>query len=216
MTGVLADPAVGGRPRAGGAGDGRAPPRRGRRYARTELLEAAAEARAARRDAVRRRDHSRAARRARHARSRSTAARSEDRRPAARLAVAGAADVALFHEFAPPPSGGGNQFLRALVGELERRGLDGRGEPDLGAGRTPASSTRSTSTSRRLRRFARDDVRIVHRVDGPIGDVPRIRRRDRRAHRRDQRASSRTRRSSSRATASTRTASSASSSSTRV
>src|SRR5262245_40422138 len=35
----------------------------------------------------------------------------------------GRADVAVFHEFAAPPYGGGNQFLLALVGELERRGL---------------------------------------------------------------------------------------------
>ena len=33
------------------------------------------------------------------------------------------ADLALFHEFAPPPTGGGHQFLRALIGELQRRGL---------------------------------------------------------------------------------------------
>ncbi len=31
----------------------------------------------------------------------------------------------------------------------------------------------------RLRRFARDDCRMVHRVDGPIGVVPRLRRRHR-------------------------------------
>ena len=58
----------------------------------------------------------------------------------------GRADLALFHEFAPSPSGGGHQFLRALVRELERRGLE------VEAGRSPAvrpcaSSTRSTSTS---------------------------------------------------------------------
>ena len=33
----------------------------------------------------------------------------------------GGADIALFHEFAPPRTGGGHQFLRALVAELERR-----------------------------------------------------------------------------------------------
>ena len=33
------------------------------------------------------------------------------------------ADVAVFHEFHAPPYGGGNQFLLALVGELQRRGL---------------------------------------------------------------------------------------------
>jgi glycosyltransferase involved in cell wall biosynthesis len=33
------------------------------------------------------------------------------------------ADLALFHDFAPPPAGGGHQTLRAVVGELERRGV---------------------------------------------------------------------------------------------
>lgn len=32
-------------------------------------------------------------------------------------------DLGLFHEFAPPPAGGGNQALRALVDELVRRGV---------------------------------------------------------------------------------------------
>src|SRR6188474_804018 len=55
----------------------------------------------------------------------------EGRRIAARLDTEvdllrtrrGRADVAVFHEFTPSPSGGGHQFLRALVGELERRGV---------------------------------------------------------------------------------------------
>src|SRR5690349_18355893 len=34
-----------------------------------------------------------------------------------------AVDLALFHDFAPPPAGGGHQTLRALAGELERRGV---------------------------------------------------------------------------------------------
>jgi glycosyltransferase involved in cell wall biosynthesis len=33
------------------------------------------------------------------------------------------ADLALFHDFAPPPAGGANQTLRAFVGECERRGI---------------------------------------------------------------------------------------------
>ena len=82
---------------------------------------------------------------------------------------AGRADLAVFHEFAPPPS-----RRRAPVPPRARRRARAprarrRGEPDLGRARPPASSTRSTSTSARLRRFARDDCRMVHRVDGPIG-----------------------------------------------
>ena len=80
----------------------------------------------------------------------------------------GRADLALFHEFAPPPTGGGHQFLRALVDELEQRGLEV--ELNRISGRTPACLFNSFNFDfRRLRRFARDDVRMVHRVDGPIG-----------------------------------------------
>jgi glycosyltransferase involved in cell wall biosynthesis len=79
-----------------------------------------------------------------------------------------AADLAVFHEYAPPPSGGGNQFLGALVRELEGRGLDV--EWNRISGGTPACLFNSFNFGfRRLRRFARDGVRMVHRVDGPIG-----------------------------------------------
>jgi glycosyltransferase involved in cell wall biosynthesis len=77
-------------------------------------------------------------------------------------------DVAIFHEFHPPPYGGGNQFLLALRGELERRGLTV--EANRVSGRTPVCLYNSFNFEfARLRRFARDDVRMVHRVDGPIG-----------------------------------------------
>jgi glycosyltransferase involved in cell wall biosynthesis len=77
-------------------------------------------------------------------------------------------DIALFHEFHPPPYGGGNQFLLALVGELRRRGL--AVEVNRLSGRTPACLYNSFNFDfHRLRRFARDRVRMVHRVDGPIG-----------------------------------------------
>ena len=80
----------------------------------------------------------------------------------------GRADVALFHEFAPPPYGGGNQFLLALKGELEHRGL--RVEVNRISGATPACLVNSFNFDfRRLGRFNRPDCRLVHRVDGPIG-----------------------------------------------
>jgi glycosyltransferase involved in cell wall biosynthesis len=78
------------------------------------------------------------------------------------------ADLALFHEDTPPPSGGGNQFLRALVGELERRGMSIERNRISGGTRTCMFNSFNFDF-RRLRRFARDDVRMVHRVDGPIG-----------------------------------------------
>jgi glycosyltransferase involved in cell wall biosynthesis len=78
------------------------------------------------------------------------------------------ADVAVFHEFRPPPYGGGNQFLLALVRELERRGLSV--ERNRVSGGTPACLYNSFNFDfGRLRRFAREGVRMVHRVDGPIG-----------------------------------------------
>src|SRR2546423_13995700 len=79
-----------------------------------------------------------------------------------------AADLGVFHEFHRPPYGGGNQFLLALVGDLRRRGL--AVEIDCISGRTPVCLYNSFNFDcRRLRRFARADVRMVHRVDGPVG-----------------------------------------------
>src|SRR5947207_1925556 len=79
-----------------------------------------------------------------------------------------AADLGVFHEFHRPPYGGGNQFLLALVGELRRRGLTL--ETNRLSGGTPACLYNSFNFDfQRLRRFAHDDVRMVHRVDGPIG-----------------------------------------------
>ncbi len=79
----------------------------------------------------------------------------------------GRADLAVFHEFRPAPTGGGSQFLRALLGELERRGL--AVEVDRISGRTSACLYNSFNFDfRRLRRFARAGCRMVHRVDGPI------------------------------------------------
>ena len=81
---------------------------------------------------------------------------------------AGRGDVAIFHEFHAPPYGGGNQFLLALVRELRGRGLVV--EANRLSGATPACLFNSFNFDfRRLRRFARDGVRMVHRVDGPIG-----------------------------------------------
>ena len=77
-------------------------------------------------------------------------------------------DVAVFHEFHAPPYGGGNQFLIALVRELERRGLSV--ETNRVSGQTPACLYNSFNFEfRRLRRFARSGVRMAHRVDGPVG-----------------------------------------------
>jgi glycosyltransferase involved in cell wall biosynthesis len=78
------------------------------------------------------------------------------------------ADLAVFHEFAPPPYGGGNQFLLALVRELEGRGLNV--EVNRLSGGTRGCLYNSFNFDfARLRRFSREGARMVHRVDGPIG-----------------------------------------------
>jgi glycosyltransferase involved in cell wall biosynthesis len=77
------------------------------------------------------------------------------------------ADLAIFHEFEPPPGGGGHQFLRALCGALERRGL--RVENNRISATTSACLFNSFNFDfDRLRRLAREGCRMVHRVDGPI------------------------------------------------
>jgi glycosyltransferase involved in cell wall biosynthesis len=79
-----------------------------------------------------------------------------------------AKDIAVFHEFHSPPYGGGNQFLLALVAEFERRSL--ALEVNRLSGGTPALLYNSFNFDfPRLKRFAREGVRMVHRVDGPIG-----------------------------------------------
>lgn len=77
------------------------------------------------------------------------------------------ADLSIFHEFEPPPAGGGHQFLRAFVRHAEALGL--RVENN-----TVSHTTRSclfnsfNFREKRLLRTRRDSVLYVHRVDGPI------------------------------------------------
>lgn len=76
-------------------------------------------------------------------------------------------DIAMFHEFAPPPSGGGHQFLRALRREWERLGL--RVEVNSVSGSTRACILNSYNfDSNRFRYLRREGCRAVHRVDGPL------------------------------------------------
>jgi glycosyltransferase involved in cell wall biosynthesis len=74
-------------------------------------------------------------------------------------------DLALFHEFAPAPAGGGNQTLRAVVAELERRGV--RVSYNVAAPSTRAILFNSFNFDfSRLKLFAEraDRARMVHRV----------------------------------------------------
>src|SRR5206468_11633155 len=80
----------------------------------------------------------------------------------------GSADLAAFHNFMPAPYGGGHQFLRALCKEFGRRGFVL--ENNRIAAGTPACLYNAFNFDfDRLRRFARDGCRMVHRVDGPVG-----------------------------------------------
>lgn len=77
------------------------------------------------------------------------------------------ADLSIFHEFAPPPTGGGHQFLRAFWHELESRGL--KVENNSISHKTRACLMNSFNfNEKRLRRLRRDSVLYLHRVDGPI------------------------------------------------
>lgn len=77
------------------------------------------------------------------------------------------ADIAIFHDFVPPPYGGGNQFLLALRGEFARRGW--RVENNTISPTTRACLYNSFNFDfERLGRMRRPSCRMVHRVDGPI------------------------------------------------
>jgi len=77
------------------------------------------------------------------------------------------ADISIFHQFSPPPSGGGHQFLRAFIKNCESRGL-------VVENNTISHTTRSclfnsfNFLEKRLSRLHRDSVLYVHRLDGPI------------------------------------------------
>jgi glycosyltransferase involved in cell wall biosynthesis len=77
------------------------------------------------------------------------------------------ADLSIFHQFTPPPSGGGHQFLRALWRETETHGL--KVENNSISHTTRACLFNSFNfDEQRLRRLRRASVLYVHRVDGPI------------------------------------------------
>ena len=77
------------------------------------------------------------------------------------------ADLSIFHQFAPPPSGGGHQFLRAFWREAESNGFTV--ENNCISRLTRACLFNSYNfDENRLRRLRRASVKFVHRVDGPI------------------------------------------------
>ena len=76
-------------------------------------------------------------------------------------------DLSIFHEFEPPPTGGGHQFLRAFWKQAEAKGL--KVENNLISHTTRACLFNSFNFSdQRLARLRRTSVLYVHRVDGPV------------------------------------------------
>lgn len=77
------------------------------------------------------------------------------------------ADISFFHDFAPPPTGGGHQFLRALWREFERCGI--RLENNAISMTTRACLFNSFNFNfKRLCQLRRPGCRMIHRVDGPL------------------------------------------------
>ncbi|MCX6082559.1 MAG: glycosyltransferase family 4 protein [Chloroflexi bacterium] len=83
------------------------------------------------------------------------------------LALFQRADLSVFHQFTPPPSGGGHQFLRALIQAAKAHGL-------IVENNSISHTTRAclfnsfNFEEQRLRVLRRSSVLYVHRVDGPI------------------------------------------------
>ncbi|MBE0681181.1 MAG: glycosyltransferase family 4 protein [Anaerolineales bacterium] len=86
---------------------------------------------------------------------------------AALIAQFSSADLSIFHEFEPPPAGGGHQFLRAFMRQAQARSL--RIENNTISHTTRACLFNSFNfKEQRLSRMKRDSVLYVHRVDGPV------------------------------------------------
>lgn len=77
------------------------------------------------------------------------------------------ADLSIFHEFEPPPTGGGHQFLRAFWKQAEAKGLQVENNQ---ISRTTRACLLNSFNFResRLSITRRTSVLYVHRVDGPI------------------------------------------------
>jgi len=76
-------------------------------------------------------------------------------------------DVAIFHDFVPPPYGGSNQFLLALRGELHGRGLRVAANAVVPATRACVLNAHLVDAEL-LRGLLHGGCRVLHRVDGPL------------------------------------------------
>lgn len=78
------------------------------------------------------------------------------------------ADLSMFFDFVPAPYGGAHQFMRALWGELEGRGLQ-LANNAIGPTTRACLYNSYNFDVPRIRAAKRPGCRFVHRVDGPIG-----------------------------------------------
>ncbi len=77
-------------------------------------------------------------------------------------------EISIFHEFVPPPCGGGHQFLYALKRVMENRGI--QVVNNVITENTRACLFNSFNFDfELLQQQARDGVKMVHRIDGPVG-----------------------------------------------
>ncbi len=76
--------------------------------------------------------------------------------------------ISLFHEFRPPPYGGSNQFFLALRTELQQRSY--KVSDNVIASKTKSCLLNAFAFDvNLLRKLNRENCKIVHRVDGPVG-----------------------------------------------
>lgn len=77
-------------------------------------------------------------------------------------------DVVIAHAFQRPPYGGANQFLLALRGQFEQRGLR-VGENAITRSTRACVLNAFAFDDELLRRTLHSGCKVVHRVDGPVG-----------------------------------------------
>jgi glycosyltransferase involved in cell wall biosynthesis len=76
-------------------------------------------------------------------------------------------DVSIAHTFRPSPYGGSNQFLVALRAELRRRGWK-VGAEVIGPSTRACLLNSFAFDHERLRHMRHPQVKIIHRIDGPV------------------------------------------------
>ncbi|MGE3261156.1 MAG: glycosyltransferase [Bacteriovoracia bacterium] len=76
-------------------------------------------------------------------------------------------ELAVIHEFHKPPYGGGNQFLLALIRELENQGIK-VSQNRVGPATKVLLVNSFNFDFEKVKRYKNRNLRIIHRVDGPV------------------------------------------------